>query len=91
MTVELREFLGLLIPLLGVFTGLAVAQLSRSQARESRTIADLRADVVLHKTESDEAAVQARLWADYAHLLRRQYTEATGKPPPPFPEGLTTI
>lgn len=91
MTVELREFLGLLIPLLGVLTGLGVAQLSRSQARESRTIADLRADVLVHKTDADEAAVQARLWSDYAHLLRKDYADATGKPPREFPKGLTTI
>lgn len=91
MTPALREFLGLLIPLLGVLTGVAVAMLSRAQARESRTIADLRADVLLHKTDADELAVQARLWADYAHLLRRDYADATGKPPREFPKGLTTI
>lgn len=90
MTPALQTFLGVLVPVLGVVTTVTVAFLARSQAREARVIADLRADVVVLKTERDESLVRERLLSDYVHKLRDHIANDKGAPPPPWPDGLTS-
>lgn len=70
--------------------GLLVAMLTRASQRETRTITDLRADLIAAEVARADAIVEARLLGDYAQLLRRVYTDETGKPAPPWPEGLTS-
>lgn len=88
MSPELRDFLGVLTPILGVLVGVGVAFITRAQARESRIIADLRADVMVLKSERDEAETRERLLADYVHKLREHIAKDKGNPPPPWPDGL---
>jgi hypothetical protein len=88
VTTELQAFVSILVAFLGVTATVGVAMLARGQARESRIIADLRADVVVLKAERDEAEARERLLADYVHRLRDHIATGKGTPPPPWPDGL---
>lgn len=90
MSPGLATFLGILTPVLGLAVTAWVALLSRAQQRESRTIADLRADIVVLKAERDEAETRERLLSDYVHKLRDHIANDKGAPPPPWPEGLVS-
>lgn len=90
MTPALQALLAIAVPVIGLASAVAVGMLTRAQARESRLVADLRADVAILKAERDEAQVSLRLALDYAHVLRKAIAEGSEPPPPPWPEGLTT-
>lgn len=88
MSPQTQALVSIIVASLGVMSALGVAFLSRAQARESRQIADLRADVAVLKTERDEAEDKERLMADYALLLRKEIVTTYEGTPPPWPDGL---
>lgn len=75
--------------LMAAAVGIAVAMMTRASQRETRTIADLRADIVVLKLERDEQHVASLLATDYAHLCRSAIVQLGGTPPE-WPEGLKT-
>lgn len=90
MTPLATALLALVGTLIAAGCGLAAAAMTRASQRETRTIADLRADIVVLKVERDEEHVAVLLLTDYAHRLRKHITDGKGAPPPEWPDGLKT-
>lgn len=88
MNQALALFLGILGPVLGILSAVWVTAMGRAAQRESRTIADLRADVLDERTRREEAESALRLTTDYAHILRRQIARELYGEPMPWPDGL---